>query len=158
MAAKGELDIIIMDPESVAHATSSELSRVSRDPVRRAAHACRSCRRRKVRCDVAVNGSPCTNCQLDEFPCVVVPRRHRNNKEKPSKASKACEASLTAQTPTTKVSMSGSTASAERAPSTRTQPLQSDGADTMSTDDLFSSELISDSPSYDGEDSQDTPG
>lgn len=33
--------------------------------IRRAAAACYRCHRRKVRCDAAVLGSPCTNCTLD---------------------------------------------------------------------------------------------
>jgi hypothetical protein len=46
---------------------------------RRAVVACMNCRRRKIRCDVTLNGVPCTNCQLDNNRCVIVnPRRqHR---------------------------------------------------------------------------------
>lgn len=39
---------------------------------KRAVHACLPCRRRKVRCDVASRGQPCTNCELDEKSCLVV--------------------------------------------------------------------------------------
>ncbi|KAK4986231.1 hypothetical protein LTR50_005460 [Elasticomyces elasticus] len=38
---------------------------------RRASQACQSCRVRKVRCNVAKHGPPCTNCQMDELVCVV---------------------------------------------------------------------------------------
>ncbi|KAL3476421.1 hypothetical protein BJX99DRAFT_258548 [Aspergillus californicus] len=45
---------------------------------RRSVVACMSCRRRKIRCDVAINGSPCTNCRLDGAQChVVKARSHR---------------------------------------------------------------------------------
>jgi hypothetical protein len=50
--------------------------------VRRAAVACTSCRRRKIRCDVTVHGSPCTNCRLDNDRCVIInlrrPRKVKN--------------------------------------------------------------------------------
>ncbi|KAL4961519.1 uncharacterized protein BDV14DRAFT_123233 [Aspergillus stella-maris] len=49
--------------------------------VRRSAVACRTCRRRKIRCDVTVSGYPCTNCRLDNDHCVVVgPKRPQNTK------------------------------------------------------------------------------
>ena len=38
---------------------------------RRASQACESCRARKVRCNVAKHGAPCTNCTLDEVECIV---------------------------------------------------------------------------------------
>ncbi|KAF5230942.1 hypothetical protein FANTH_13621 [Fusarium anthophilum] len=38
--------------------------------------ACLSCRGRKVRCDVTIQGQPCTNCRLDNLGCVLgKPRR-----------------------------------------------------------------------------------
>ncbi|PGH08306.1 hypothetical protein AJ80_07902 [Polytolypa hystricis UAMH7299] len=37
----------------------------------RAKVACSACRKRKVRCDVARRGSPCTNCVLDHKNCTV---------------------------------------------------------------------------------------
>lgn len=36
---------------------------------RRASRACLSCRSRKVRCDVTSEGTPCTNCRLDNVAC-----------------------------------------------------------------------------------------
>jgi hypothetical protein len=47
---------------------------------RRAHHACSSCRTRKVRCDYAVRGAPCTNCELDHVECAVVPRVFRTKR------------------------------------------------------------------------------
>lgn len=41
----------------------------------RSSKACRSCRTRKVRCDVSAKGSRCTNCELDNLDCVVLPSR-----------------------------------------------------------------------------------
>lgn len=42
---------------------------------RRAARACVSCRSRKVRCDILVNGECCTNCSLDGLKCILVSSR-----------------------------------------------------------------------------------
>ncbi|KIL88484.1 cutinase transcription factor 1 beta [Fusarium avenaceum] len=43
---------------------------------RGAPRACLSCRGRKVRCDVTIQGSPCNNCRLDNLGCVLgKPRR-----------------------------------------------------------------------------------
>ncbi|TPX13018.1 uncharacterized protein E0L32_006663 [Thyridium curvatum] len=44
---------------------------------KRSARACLSCRARKVRCNVALHGAPCTNCRLDEVECVVKPRTRK---------------------------------------------------------------------------------
>ncbi|OJD16056.1 hypothetical protein AJ78_03729 [Emergomyces pasteurianus Ep9510] len=38
---------------------------------KRASAACRSCRARKVRCDVLLKSTPCTNCRLDGAECVI---------------------------------------------------------------------------------------
>lgn len=45
----------------------------------RARYACLVCRSRKVRCDVMVTGTPCTNCKLDamEYECAVQRRKGR---------------------------------------------------------------------------------
>lgn len=40
---------------------------------KRASYACMKCQERKVRCDVAIRGSPCTNCLLDGDECEVRP-------------------------------------------------------------------------------------
>jgi hypothetical protein len=44
---------------------------------RRASKACCCCRARKVRCDVVENGSPCTNCRLDQVECIVTESKRR---------------------------------------------------------------------------------
>lgn len=41
----------------------------------RASRACRSCRARKVRCDVLRNDAGCTNCRLDGRECVLLASR-----------------------------------------------------------------------------------
>ncbi|PGH07638.1 hypothetical protein GX51_01647 [Blastomyces parvus] len=38
---------------------------------KRASAACRSCRARKVRCDVLLKSTPCTNCRLDGAECII---------------------------------------------------------------------------------------
>lgn len=43
----------------------------------RARIACSYCHRRKVRCNVAICGRPCTNCRLDGFECVTRPKKPR---------------------------------------------------------------------------------
>jgi hypothetical protein len=40
----------------------------------RAAKACLTCRRRKVRCDVLTKGQPCSNCHFHSAPCIVAAR------------------------------------------------------------------------------------
>ena len=49
----------------------------SRPVKRRASKACCCCRARKVRCDVVENGSPCTNCRLDQVECIVTESKRR---------------------------------------------------------------------------------
>ena len=44
---------------------------------KRAPMACERCRKRKVRCDVSLRGSPCTNCHLDRWECKESARRKR---------------------------------------------------------------------------------
>ncbi|KAJ9660574.1 hypothetical protein H2198_002511 [Neophaeococcomyces mojaviensis] len=47
---------------------------------RRATRACQSCRSRKVRCDILVNGVRCTNCKLDNVDCLLLgSRRGKGN-------------------------------------------------------------------------------
>lgn len=41
---------------------------------KRASRACLRCRSRKVRCDVAQHGAPCTNCRLDSQNCLLSQR------------------------------------------------------------------------------------
>ncbi|KAE8331414.1 hypothetical protein BDV39DRAFT_201064 [Aspergillus sergii] len=52
----------------------------------RARVACASCRNRKVRCDVAHRGRPCTNCFLDHKDCAIeVGGRHDRNRARQRK-------------------------------------------------------------------------
>ncbi|PKY06946.1 hypothetical protein P168DRAFT_278962 [Aspergillus campestris IBT 28561] len=47
-------------------------------PKRRAPVACRACHKRKVRCNVAADGPPCSNCARDGTECVLhVPEKRR---------------------------------------------------------------------------------
>ncbi|KAJ6120272.1 hypothetical protein N7523_004552 [Penicillium sp. IBT 18751x] len=56
---------------------ASGLAAHNRPVKRRASKACCCCRARKVRCDVVENGSPCTNCRLDQVECVVTESKRR---------------------------------------------------------------------------------
>ncbi|KAJ6109736.1 hypothetical protein N7486_001971 [Penicillium sp. IBT 16267x] len=58
-------------------ASTAGLSAHNRPVKRRASKACCCCRARKVRCDVVENGSPCTNCRLDQVECVVTESKRR---------------------------------------------------------------------------------
>jgi hypothetical protein len=58
-------------------ASNAGLSGHNRPVKRRASKACCCCRARKVRCDVVENGSPCTNCRLDQVECVVTESKRR---------------------------------------------------------------------------------
>ncbi|KAJ5902413.1 hypothetical protein N7495_002941 [Penicillium taxi] len=58
-------------------ASVAGLSAHNRPVKRRASKACCCCRARKVRCDVVENGSPCTNCRLDQVECVVTESKRR---------------------------------------------------------------------------------
>ncbi|GLI80563.1 hypothetical protein PoHVEF18_008918 [Penicillium ochrochloron] len=58
-------------------ASVAGLSAHNRPVKRRASKACCCCRARKVRCDVVENGSPCTNCRLDQVECIVTESKRR---------------------------------------------------------------------------------
>ncbi|KAJ6145232.1 hypothetical protein N7470_009127 [Penicillium chermesinum] len=58
-------------------ASNAGLAAQTRPVKRRASKACCCCRARKVRCDVVENGSPCTNCRLDQVECVVTESKRR---------------------------------------------------------------------------------
>ncbi|KAL4883626.1 fungal-specific transcription factor domain-containing protein [Aspergillus karnatakaensis] len=66
-----------IDLKGKRKASSAGLSANSRPVKRRASKACCCCRARKVRCDVVENGSPCTNCRLDQVECVVTESKRR---------------------------------------------------------------------------------
>lgn len=63
--------------QSKRKASTAGLAAGNRPIKRRASRACCCCRARKVRCDVVENGSPCTNCRLDQVECVVTESRRR---------------------------------------------------------------------------------
>ncbi|KAE8552807.1 hypothetical protein EYB25_004186 [Talaromyces marneffei] len=69
-------------------ASAAGLSAANRPIKRRASRACCCCRARKVRCDVVENGSPCTNCRLDQVECVVTESRRRKKFRVEAEASK----------------------------------------------------------------------
>ncbi|KAF3484240.1 C6 transcription factor [Arthroderma uncinatum] len=57
--------------------SAAGLQSAARPVKRRASKACCCCRARKVRCDVVENGSPCTNCRLDDVECVVAESKRK---------------------------------------------------------------------------------
>ncbi|EGC48471.1 C6 transcription factor [Histoplasma capsulatum var. duboisii H88] len=69
-------------------AAAAGIQTTSRPIKRRASKACCCCRARKVRCDVVENGSPCTNCRLDEVKCVVTESKRRKKSRTEGSASK----------------------------------------------------------------------
>ena len=66
-----------MTEESGKRKAGGALAAQNRPVKRRASKACCCCRARKVRCDVVENGSPCTNCRLDQVECVVTESKRR---------------------------------------------------------------------------------
>ncbi|KAK2933519.1 Zn2-C6 fungal-type DNA-binding domain [Fusarium oxysporum f. sp. vasinfectum] len=59
-----------MQPEAQAKGSKEQRSK----PIKRRARiACKPCRIRKVRCDVALHGTPCINCKLDDRECTLTP-------------------------------------------------------------------------------------
>ena len=65
------------DTQGKRKASTAGLNVNTRPVKRRASKACCCCRARKVRCDVVENGSPCTNCRLDQVECVVTESKRR---------------------------------------------------------------------------------
>ncbi|KAJ5825553.1 hypothetical protein N7474_002691 [Penicillium riverlandense] len=65
------------DSQGKRKASVAGLSGHNRPVKRRASKACCCCRARKVRCDVVENGSPCTNCRLDQVECIVTESKRR---------------------------------------------------------------------------------
>ncbi|GES64570.1 hypothetical protein ATEIFO6365_0009005900 [Aspergillus terreus] len=49
---------------------------------KRSSRACARCHRRKVRCDGAISGFPCTNCRLDQYPCTLQPTLRQTSRVK----------------------------------------------------------------------------
>lgn len=52
----------------------------AKKPIKRAGRACCRCRARKVRCDVSIQGHPCTNCSWEEVDCMEAGPRRCNKK------------------------------------------------------------------------------
>ena len=65
------------DTQGKRKASTAGLAVNARPVKRRASKACCCCRSRKVRCDVVENGSPCTNCRLDQVECIVTESKRR---------------------------------------------------------------------------------
>ncbi|KAI9715772.1 MAG: hypothetical protein M1812_005771 [Candelaria pacifica] len=65
-------------PTQKRAASTAGLRQYNRPAKRRASRACQCCRTRKVRCNVVENGSPCTNCKMDDVECVITESKRRN--------------------------------------------------------------------------------
>lgn len=59
----------------IHHACKRAMSEHSGNKRKRSAIACTVCHDRKVRCNAASNGIPCSNCILDGTPCRIYGRR-----------------------------------------------------------------------------------
>lgn len=64
-------------PKRKASTAGLNVNASGRPVKRRASKACQCCRARKVRCNVVEHGAPCTNCRLDEVPCIVTESKRR---------------------------------------------------------------------------------
>lgn len=64
-------------PKRKASSAGLNVNANGRPVKRRASKACQCCRARKVRCNVVEHGAPCTNCRLDEVPCIVTESKRR---------------------------------------------------------------------------------
>ncbi|OAT05341.1 FarB protein [Blastomyces gilchristii SLH14081] len=60
-----------MHPQRKRKAEDDARPGTKRPTQKRASAACRSCRARKVRCDVLLKSTPCTNCRLDGAECII---------------------------------------------------------------------------------------
>ncbi|KAL1966999.1 hypothetical protein VTN77DRAFT_3523 [Rasamsonia byssochlamydoides] len=76
------------EPQNKRKASTAGLPGANRPIKRRASRACCCCRARKVRCDVVENGSPCTNCRLDQVECVVTESKRRKKSRAEMETSK----------------------------------------------------------------------
>ncbi|KAL4885414.1 hypothetical protein BJY04DRAFT_214214 [Aspergillus karnatakaensis] len=57
--------------QSTPNPKPHKFDKLNKPPRKRSRIACTWCRDRKVRCDAASHGVPCTNCELDQQQCVV---------------------------------------------------------------------------------------
>lgn len=69
---------------------------VLRNRKRRAARACASCNARKIRCDGAETGYPCTGCRSEGYECFI-PERRKRRKAADKKSPSRPHANLTAE-------------------------------------------------------------
>ncbi|KNG89287.1 hypothetical protein ANOM_001624, partial [Aspergillus nomiae NRRL 13137] len=76
------LDITTKGGQSLEDIMMSAVAPKKRHGSKRAPMACQSCHDRKVRCDLAISGSPCTNCRLDMVKCL---KRFSTHKKPPRK-------------------------------------------------------------------------
>lgn len=81
--------IVVRNPAAPLKRPPPDGDHGRRDAIkRRSARACRTCRARKVRCDITVHGIPCTNCGLDNIDCVLMVSKRgpkpRSNGTKPT--------------------------------------------------------------------------
>lgn len=74
-------------------------STAARLPLKRAPRACTRCNKRKVRCDGAVTGFPCTNCRLDGHPCSVFRSRASKARKRLPRVKQIEDISRVAQDP-----------------------------------------------------------
>ncbi|PGG95620.1 hypothetical protein AJ79_09945 [Helicocarpus griseus UAMH5409] len=81
------VDVAETQPQNKRKAAAAGIQNTTRPVKRRASKACCCCRARKVRCDVVENGSPCTNCRLDEVKCVVTESKRRKKSRVEGEAS-----------------------------------------------------------------------
>lgn len=65
------------DSLPMAMPETTQIAQTRRKIRKRARRACFSCHIRKVRCDVVVTGTACTNCKLDGKECVIRPSAYR---------------------------------------------------------------------------------
>lgn len=77
IAAHAKFVMADATPLRAKHNVSNRAGHSARMLRKRAQSACLYCRARKVRCDVALDGLPCTNCRLDAQDCVVPPRARK---------------------------------------------------------------------------------
>ncbi|KAE8311121.1 hypothetical protein RU639_012657 [Aspergillus parasiticus] len=68
---------------------------------KRASYVCRGCRKRKVKCDLVITGTPCSNCHEDGIACIALEskrsRRYRQQNRRVSSAPSRSPAYLSTQ-------------------------------------------------------------
>ncbi|OCK76363.1 hypothetical protein K432DRAFT_396511 [Lepidopterella palustris CBS 459.81] len=77
-----QLPVALLPLTPTPGSESNEINTFAKNPTR-ALKACKSCRDRKVKCDVTEDGSPCTNCRRGDRECTV-PNHKRIKQENPT--------------------------------------------------------------------------